>query len=155
MRVARGAFVAKQMALDAPDEDVGWVFILENLKMGVEAVAIDSHVEAASLTLRANPYLSALDSGAHGKNSVVRDQSFSLLIYGRLSSGLGNEVLPAGATRGQVVFGLYAAMTRLGRAGLWKSHYASTRRGNEGGMAGVVQRMVGTISPGSRHGAKV
>jgi hypothetical protein len=41
-------------------------------------VAIHFNVQAASLTLRRNLHLSALDSRSHWKNRVVRDQAFSL-----------------------------------------------------------------------------
>ena len=78
IRVSSGGFSGKQMTLDPPDEDVARIVFLENLEMRVEAVTIHFHVEAASLTLRTNLYLSALDSRSHWKNRVVRDQSFSL-----------------------------------------------------------------------------
>ncbi len=66
------------MTLDAPDEDVAMIVIPKNLEMRVEGMTIHIHMEATPLTLRTNLYLSALDCGSHGKNCVVRDQSFSL-----------------------------------------------------------------------------
>jgi hypothetical protein len=66
------------MTLDPPDEDAAGIVAVANLEMRVEAVTIHFHVEAASLTLRTNLYLSVLDSRSHWKNRVVRDQSFSL-----------------------------------------------------------------------------
>ncbi len=81
MHVSSCAFFAKQMTLDPADEDVAWIVFFENLEMRVKTVTIHSYVEAASLTLRTDFYLSALDLGSHGKNCVVRDQSFCLLNF--------------------------------------------------------------------------
>jgi hypothetical protein len=69
------------MTLDAPDKYVARIVFRENLEMRVEAVTIHIYVEAASLTLRADLYLSTLHSRSDLKNRVVRDQSFSLLIF--------------------------------------------------------------------------
>jgi hypothetical protein len=71
-------FSGKQMTFDPPDEDAARIVLVENLEMRVEAVIIHFHVDASSLTLRTNLYLSALDFRSHWKNCVVRDQSFSL-----------------------------------------------------------------------------
>ena len=95
------------MTLDPPDEDAARTVAAENLEMRVEAVTIHFHVEAWSSTLRANLHLSALDSRSHWKNRVVRDQSFSLLVFEcSLRSGLGNARSPAAVTHKHAVFGL-------------------------------------------------
>jgi hypothetical protein len=95
------------MTLSPPDEDVAWIVSIENLEMRVEAVTIHFHVQAASLTLWANLHLSALDSGSYWKNCVVRDQSFSLLVFeSSLRSGLGNAHSPAAVADRHAVFGL-------------------------------------------------
>ncbi len=81
MRVSSRALSGKQVTLDPPDEDAAWIVFLENLEMRVEAVTVHFDVEAASLTFWTNLYLAPLDFRSHWKNCVVRDQSFSLLIY--------------------------------------------------------------------------
>lgn len=69
------------MTLESPDEDVARIVFTETLEMRVEAVTIHFHVQAASLTFGTDLYHSALDLRSHWKNCVVRDHSFSLLIY--------------------------------------------------------------------------
>ena len=73
------------MTLDAPDEDVARIVFTETLEMRVEAVTIHFHVEAAFLTLGTDLHHSALDLRSRWKNRVVRDQSFSPLVYECLS----------------------------------------------------------------------
>lgn len=62
------------MTLDTPDKGAFRIVVSVGLGVGVEMMAIHFNVEAALFTLRANLYLSALDSGSQGKNCIVRDQ---------------------------------------------------------------------------------
>jgi len=111
------------MALDSPDEDVARIVFTEILEMRVEAVTIHFHVQAATLALGTDLHLSALDFCSHWKNCVVRDQSFSLLVYGcllrffmnfccvlfyeyPLRSGAGTVRLAGSVAHGCAVFGL-------------------------------------------------
>jgi hypothetical protein len=73
------------MTLDSPNEDVARIVFTETLEMRVEAVTIHLHVEAAFLTLGTDLHHSALDLRSRWKNRVVRDQSFSPLVYECLS----------------------------------------------------------------------
>jgi hypothetical protein len=66
------------MALNATDENVARIVLSDDLEMRIETVTIHFYMEAASLTPWTNLYLSAFDSRSHGKNCIVRDQSFSL-----------------------------------------------------------------------------
>jgi hypothetical protein len=72
----RCAFCDRQLALDAPEEDLAWVVFSESLEMRVETVTVKINVEARPITLRTNLYVSAVNLRSQGKNCVVRDQSF-------------------------------------------------------------------------------
>ena len=75
----RAAFSGGHVTLDAPDEYVVRIIFSEDLQMRVEAVIVQINVEAAAVTFRTNIYVSAVNSGSQGKNSVVRYQSLLLL----------------------------------------------------------------------------
>ena len=71
-------FSGWHMTLNTTDENIARIVLSDDLEMCIETVTIHFYMEAAPLALWTNLYLSALDSRSHGKNCVVRDQSFSL-----------------------------------------------------------------------------
>jgi hypothetical protein len=97
------------MALNATDKNVARIVFSDDLEMRIETVTIHLHMEAAPLTLWTNLYLSAFDSRSHGKNCVVRDQSFSFLIFlfsWSYTSESGDARSPAVLALRHAVFGL-------------------------------------------------
>ncbi|MGA3035305.1 MAG: hypothetical protein ABSD70_18625 [Terracidiphilus sp.] len=75
----RGDFSGHKVALDPPKEGVAWIIFSEDLKMGVETVAIHFDVKAWPLTFGADLDLAAVDSCSDRKNCIVSDQFSSFL----------------------------------------------------------------------------